>query len=297
MVLQKNSFQSWFLACRPRTLPLSLSPIIVATALASTQVHAINWFLVMSMVLSSLGIQIGTNLVNDAIDYKKGADTAERLGPMRMTQSGLLSYKQVLFAGCASFVVAVLCGIPLIIAGGWPIVCILFVSIACGYFYTGGPYPLAYTGISDVFILVFFGWVSTCTLYYLQTGFIDFACFLAGTQVGLLAVIPHAINNLRDRKTDALVHKNTTAVRFGIPFARWEITCLSLIPFVLGLIWIPLGHLWAFLLPFTSIGIVMRNLSSIWGEEPSPKYNQFLSKSAICALLFGCLLGFGILVT
>jgi 1,4-dihydroxy-2-naphthoate octaprenyltransferase len=296
IILKKKAgvLKAWFLASRPRTLPVSLPPIIVGTALAAQQVEQLNWMLVGCALLCSLGIQIGTNLVNDALDFKKGADAVGRIGPKRMTQEGILSFQQVLSAGGLCFGFALLCGIPLMLAGGWPLVWVLFLSIACGYFYTGGPFPLAYTGISDLFVLIFFGWISTGSIYFLQTGKINFPCLLAATQIGLLAIVPHAINNLRDRLSDACVGKNTLAVRFGPRFARYEITSFSLIPFALGLLWIEMGKIWMAALPFLTLPIITRNLQSIWLREPSPQYNQFLATSAICQLLFGCLLALGV---
>jgi 1,4-dihydroxy-2-naphthoate octaprenyltransferase len=294
---RKSSLQAWVLASRPRTLPVSLPPIMVGTALASQQIEHIDWVLVICALLCSFGIQIGTNLVNDALDFKKGADAVGRLGPQRMTQEGLLSFKQVLAVGCLCFAFALLCGIPLMLAGGWPLVGILFLSVACGYVYTGGPFPLAYTGISDLFILIFFGWISTGTIYYLQTEKFDVFCFLAATQVGFLAIVPHVINNLRDHVSDARVHKRTLAVRFGPHFARWEITILSFIPFILGLLWIKEGGFWMAVLPLCSLPLIIRNVTAIWQTEPCPMYNEFLATSALCELLFGCLLVLGIVLT
>lgn len=293
----KGSFKAWFLATRPRTLPVSLPPIIVGTALAASQTEVLNWILVIATLLCSLAIQIGTNLVNDALDFKKGADAVGRLGPKRMTQEGLLSFNQVMGAGCLCFGLALLFGIPLMIAGGWPLVFALLISIACGYLYTGGPFPLAYTGISDLFVLLFFGWVSTGAVYFLQTGTLSFSCLLAATQIGLLANVPHAINNLRDHVSDARVNKRTLAVRFGVNFARQEITLLSLIPFVLGLAWIGEMTLWMTLLPLLALPPIISNLRAIWNTEPSPRYNQFLAKSALCQLLFSVLLALGIFLT
>lgn len=293
---KKGSFKAWFLATRPRTLPVSLPPIIVGTALAARQVDHLNWLLVACTLLCSLAIQIGTNLVNDALDFKKGADAVGRLGPKRMTQEGLLSFDQVLGVGCFCLGLALLFGIPLMLSGGWPLILILLASVACGYLYTGGPCPLAYTGISDLFVLIFFGWISTGAVYFLQIGRVTFSCFLAATQIGLLAIVPHAINNLRDHASDARVNKRTLAVRFGIRFARYEITFLSLIPFVLGLIWLEEGTVGMTLLPFLALPVIIRNLRAVWQAEPSPQYNQFLAKSALCQLLFSSLLALGIFV-
>lgn len=294
---EQGSVRAWFLAMRPRTLPVSLPPILVGTALASKQIEQINWTLVVFTLLVSLAVQIGTNLVNDAIDFKKGADAPGRLGPKRMTQEGLLSYGQVLGAGCFCFALALIFGIPLMMVGGWPLFLILIVSVACGYLYTGGPFPLAYTGISDLFILIFFGWVSTGAVYFLQTGRLSFACFLAATQIGLLAIVPHAINNLRDRISDARVNKKTLAVRFGARFARLEMTFLSFIPFCLGFIWLAKGNMAMAFLPCLALPPVIANLRSIWKTEPSSIYNQFLAKSALCQLLFGLLLTVGIAIS
>lgn len=292
--VQIPPLKAWFLATRPRTLPVSLPPIIVGTALAAQSVETLNWMLIGFALLCSLGIQIGTNLVNDAIDFKKGADGDGRLGPQRMTQGGFLSFKQVLTAGILCFMFALLCGIPLMAAGGWPIFFILVISVACGYLYTGGPFPLAYTGLSDLFVLIFFGWVSTGILYYLQTGTLSFSCFWAATQLGFLAIVPHAINNLRDIKEDARVQKRTLAVRFGKCFARWEISLFSFAPFVMGLVWLKMGSFFMFTLPFFCLPLVIRNVRDIWATEPSPIYNEFLPRSAICELIFGTLLAIGI---
>lgn len=288
-----STLKAWFLACRPRTLPVSLPPLIIGSVLAAQEVN-LNALLILFALFCSLGIQIGTNLVNDALDFKLGADGPGRLGPLRMTQGGFLSYRQVMKAGFFCFAFALLCGIPLIMAGGWPICALLCLSIFCGYFYTGGPFPLAYTGLSDLFVLIFFGWVSTGIVYYLQTGTYTWPCFLAATQIGLLAIVPHAINNLRDQASDSKVCKKTLAVRFGKTFARIEISFLSFAPFILGLLWLREGFLFMTFLPVICLPVVIRNVQAIWGTEPSVAYNEFLARSALCELIFGCLLACGI---
>lgn len=288
--------KAWLLASRPKTLPVSLPPIIVGAALAAKHVEVLNWVLIGFALICTLAIQIGTNLVNDALDFKRGADTAERLGPQRMTQGGFLTYKKVLAAGCLCYGLALICGIPLMLAGGLPIFFILCLSVACGYLYTGGPYPLAYTGLSDFFVLIFFGWVSTGIVYYLQTATVSSSCFLGATQIGLLAIVPHAINNLRDNREDAHVQKRTLAVRFGIRFARYEIAVFSFAPFLLGLLWIKNEFFFMAFLPFFCLPIVMRNVKAIWLTEPSQIYNEFLAKSALCELIFGFLLALGIIL-
>lgn len=285
----KSSY-AWFLATRPRTLPISVGPIVVAIALAISQGISINWWIAWMTLCFSLFIQIGTNLVNDALDFKKGADKEDRLGPLRVTQSGILSYQQVMGAGWGCFFCAFVCGIPLMMAGGWILAFVIAFSIASGYLYTGGPYPLGYIGISDFFVLLFFGWVSTCTVYYLQTGTVDRWIFLAGTQLGLLAIVPHAINYLRDRLTDERADKKTFAVRFGMYATRWWITFLSLFPFILGIFWVVHGFVAAAVLPLVLLIPIGINLKNIWTQEPGKNYNGYLAKSALCQFTFSLLL-------
>jgi 1,4-dihydroxy-2-naphthoate octaprenyltransferase len=278
--------KAWLLAARPKTLSVSLVPILIATTFAFRHVN-VNWMLSFFAFLSSLCIQIGTNLVNDALDYKSGVDRADRIGSKRMTQTGILPFQKVFYVGCFSFLCATLFGIPLIMTGGWVVCTILLLSIVCGYCYTGGPFPLAhYPGISEICILFFFGWVSTCTLYYLQTFSFSFPCFVASTQVGLLAIVPHAINNLRDRLSDQRAGKRTFSVYFGCKWAKRELIFCTFLPFLLGFIWI-LWEEWGMaLFPLATLPLAIRNISNILQTEPSIAYNQFLSKSAYLQLLF-----------
>lgn len=291
-----SPFKAWVLASRPKTLPISFPPIIVAAALAKQEMVNLNGLILVCALLFSLAVQIGTNLINDALDFKKGTDTPERLGFQRMTQGGFLSFKEVLFGGFFCFTLALLFGIPLISVGGWPIFMVLILCVICGYLYTGGPYPLAYTGMSDLFVLIFYGWVGTCVVYYLQTASVSFSCFLAATQIGLFAVVPLAINNLRDIHQDVRANKKSLAVRFGIAFARWEITLCSLLPFVLGLFWFYQGSLFMAFLPFCCLPLVSYNVKAIWVTEPSRLFNEFFARSALSGLFFSLLLALGIIL-
>lgn len=285
-----NVFTAWFLASRPKTLIVAFSPILVGATFASRYVENLNWILIISSLLCALSVQIGMNFINDALDFNKGKKWTKQL---HLQRSHLLSTNQFLFGGYFLLACVLLFGIPLILAGGWLITSILLLSIACGYFYTGGPFPLSYTGTSEGFILIFYGWISTGIVYYLQTQTVIFDCLLAGTQIGLLTTVPHAINNLRDIQSDALVHKRTLAVRFGPYFARWEITLLSLIPFLLNLIWLYEGEIATMVLPFLVFPLVLYHVKAIWQTDPGSSYNIFLAKSAFCQLVFACLLALG----
>ena len=218
----------WLLASRPKTLSASIVPVLVGAALA----HRVNWIILLYTLIGAVFIQIGTNLVNDALDFKRGADTADRLGPLRVTQAGLLGAKTVLIGAIVCFVIAALCGIPLIMRAGWPLIVIGAASIVAAYAYTGGPYPLAYHGLGELFVLVFFGFVAVGGSYYVQRLTIDGRAIVAGFAVGCLAVALLAINNLRDVNSDRSSNKKTLAVRFGEKFGRFEIVFCVLAPFV-----------------------------------------------------------------
>lgn len=283
----KINLKPWILAARPKTLPISFIPIMVGTTLSLGAVQSIDWILACLALLFSIFIQIGTNLVNDALDFKKGSDTSARVGPKRITQSGLLSFKQVLQGGFFAFALAILFGIPLVWHAGFPLLIILFLSVFCGYIYTGGPWPLAYHGMGEIFVFLFYGLISTSSVYYLQTGFIDIHCLVAGIQLGLLACVPIAINNLRDIVSDASSNKRTFAVRCGKEIARIEIALFILIPYLIGFYWVMEGFPLMALLPFFSLPLSLKNVKLIFQTEPSAQYNALLGISVFNMLLFG----------
>jgi 1,4-dihydroxy-2-naphthoate octaprenyltransferase len=225
-----NRTKAWLLASRPKTLSAAIVPVLMGTALVvPREIHCL---LLACTLLGSVFIQIGTNFVNDALDFRKGADTGERLGPLRVTQAGLLSAEAVLRGAYVCFVLAALCGIPLIYRAGWPLMVIGIVSILAAYAYTGGPYPLAYNGLGELFVLLFFGFIAVGGTYFVQTQTITAEVLLAGFAAGSLAVVLIAINNLRDVAGDRTSNKRTMAVRLGEPFARVEIAFFALAPFV-----------------------------------------------------------------
>jgi len=219
----------WIVAARPKTLAAAVVPVVVGFSLA----RFAHWPSFAFALGGALLIQIGTNFVNDALDFRKGADTHERLGPLRVTQAGLLSADAVLRGAYVCFALAAVCGVPLIARGGWPIVAIGLTSIAAAYAYTGGPYPLAYHGLGELFVMVFFGVVAVGGTYYLQVLRIDRDALLAGVACGALAIVLLAINNLRDLPHDRASNKRTLAARFGPGFARAEIAVMALLPFAL----------------------------------------------------------------
>jgi 1,4-dihydroxy-2-naphthoate octaprenyltransferase len=222
----------WVLASRPKTLAAAVTPVLVGGALAYGGPLPLHWPSLICATLSAVCIQIGTNYINDALDFKKGADTHERLGPTRVTQAGLLSAEAVMRGAYVAFILAAAFGVPLILRGGWPILVVGIASIAAAYAYTGGPYPLAYHGLGELFVMIFFGVVAVCGTYYLQRLTLAPEAWLGGVAAGSLAVVILAINNLRDLDNDRASNKRTLAARFGPGFARAEIVVFAVVPFV-----------------------------------------------------------------
>ena len=158
------------LAARPKTLPAAVCPVVAGSALAWRLTHQFSWLLAVCTLLSTIAIQVATNYFNDAVDAAKGADTSARLGPVRATASGLVSRKTMMLAGCIAALVAAAFSVPLIMERGWPIVVIGVVSLFFSYGYTGGPWPLAYRGLGEVFVMLFFGLVAVTGTVFVQTG-------------------------------------------------------------------------------------------------------------------------------
>ncbi|MBC8259822.1 MAG: 1,4-dihydroxy-2-naphthoate polyprenyltransferase [SAR324 cluster bacterium] len=217
----KEHVNIWMLAIRPKTLGAAVAPIMIGTAMAFADGKAHSGA-ALTALLGALLIQIGTNFSNDYFDFIKGADTGERLGPTRATQAGLVTPKTMFRNFVLVFGLATLAGIYLVYRGGWPIVIIGVLSIASGILYTGGPRPLGYLGLGDIFVLIFFGPVAVGGTYYVQALELPAIVMLAGLGPGFLAAALLAVNNLRDEPTDKNVGKLTLAVRFGTRFARIE---------------------------------------------------------------------------
>lgn len=219
--------RAWVLAARPKTLSAAIVPVVMGAALA----QRFDWRLFLCALIGAVLIQIATNFINDALDFKKGADTSERLGPVRVTAAGLISPETVMRAAIVCLFLAALCGVPLILRGGWPLLVIGLASIAMAYAYTGGPYPLAYHGLGELFVLVFFGLIAVGGTYYVLTLRWTWEALLAGLAAGSLATVLIVINNLRDIEGDRRSDKRTLAARFGEGFARAEVVVFGLLPF------------------------------------------------------------------
>lgn len=286
--------KSWILAARPKTLSASLVPIIATVGLVRGLGYAIEWWIVISALLSSFCIQIGTNLVNDAMDFKKGADTEKRVGPARVTQQGIFTFKQVMIMASVFFVLAAALGVPLVIHGGWPILVIGIFSILMGYAYTSGPIPLAYYGLGDLFVILFFGLVAVGGLFYLLTGVYTLPAFIVGLQIGFLSTVLIAINNLRDVHTDKLVNKKTMAVRLGVGGGRMWVALMIFAPYFGGYYWLSIERWWTYIIPLLAFPLGLLIAKRIFRTEPGPEYNRYLALSSLYSLIFSILLAVGL---
>ncbi len=221
--------KNWVLATRPKTLLVSVAPVLVGCSYA-WQEGMFDALIALITLLTALMIQIGTNLCNDYFDHQKGADTLERVGPVRVTQAGLISPQHVKYAFIAVFGFAAVLGVMLALRGGWPIVLIGIASLISGVIYTAGPYALAYVGLGEVFVLIFFGPVAVLGTYYLQTLHWAFEPAITGIALGLLACAILVVNNIRDVQQDQKAGKRTLVVRFGKNFGQLEYLFCLLMP-------------------------------------------------------------------
>lgn len=254
------------MAIRPKTLWAAVCPVLIGVVMAiDAGLMAI--LPALAALWGAVWIQIGTNLANDYFDFKSGADAGERLGPLRVTQAGLVIPSTMKRATAIAFGLAMVAGIYLVYIAGWPILVIGLLSLLFGVMYTAGPFPLSYHGLAEIFVLIFFGPVAVAGTYYVQTLAFSWSAVVAGLAPGLMSIGILAINNLRDVDGDTLAGKRTLAVRFGKSFARMEyivaVVVASLVPRVLSF-W-QRDHYWAnltLLIPFVAIPIFRRVMTS-----------------------------------
>src|SRR5436309_7705145 len=223
----------WLMAARPRTLPAAVAPVLVGTSLADETgvFHALTFAATM---IGAIFIQVGTNLSNDYSDARRGADTEDRLGPVRVTAGGLVPPRQVLMATWVSFGVAVLVGSYLVAVAGWELLVVGGASILAGVLYTGGPRPYGYEGLGELFVFLFFGLVAVTGSYFVQTKDLTWEAFALAVPVGLLATAILVVNNVRDLETDRRAGKRTLAVKLGPMRARRLYAALVLCAFALA---------------------------------------------------------------
>jgi 1,4-dihydroxy-2-naphthoate octaprenyltransferase len=277
------------LAIRPKTLPAAVVPVWAGCVLAWKLTGKFDLLLALCTVGGAVFIQIATNLFNDAIDAAKGADTERRTGPQRVTASGLLPRKAVMTGAAVFLILAIVCGLVLTLAAGWPVLAIGIPSLYLAYGYTGGPFPLAYRGMGEIFVVAFFGLIAVSGTVFVQTLQWRPESLLLGTQIGLLSAVLISINNLRDREEDATTGKRTLAVRLGPKVARLLIWLEIKLAVLLGLAWFAFKLPWLVLavLPLLTLG-----LRIIWGAFTMPEgrgMNKLLALSALQLVAFALL--------
>jgi 1,4-dihydroxy-2-naphthoate octaprenyltransferase len=287
-----SALRVWLWAARPRTLPLAVAPVLLGTGVALGEGRA-RALPALAAFWCALWLQLGANLANDVFDAERGADGADRLGPPRATAAGWLAPAAVKRATAAAFAFAALGGLGLVAGGGWPILALGLVSIAAALAYTGGPWPFGYRGLGEAAVLVFFGGVAVAGSHYVQAGALSAAALAASLAPGALAAAVLAVNNLRDRESDARAGKRTLAVRFGERFARREVAVLL----ALALAW-PAGLALAFGRPLLlgSLALAPRAFGlarRVLAGEDGAALNETLAATARLAFLHGVLCAAG----
>jgi len=290
-----SKLQSWLLASRPKTLLAAVVPVMVGSALA---ISMKKFYLPYSIValLCSILIQIGTNFTNDLYDYLKGSDTIKRKGPRRVLATGLISVSEMRLAIILVFGLTFVLGLYLVYSSGILILWVGILSIFAGIIYTAGPFPLAYNGLGDLFVFIFFGIVGTMGTYYVQTQEISFLAFLVSIPVGALITNILIVNNYRDIEEDREANKRTLAVILGRTFSRWQYIFLIMISYLTSFImYLNFNYkLWIFL-PMLTIPIsiiLIKMLYTLKGQE----LNKTLELSAKFAGIYGLLLSIGLIL-
>ena len=271
---------------RPKTLAAGIVPVWAGGVLAWKLSGDIDWWLLACTLLGALCIQIATNFFNDAVDGKNGADGERRTGPRRLTGTGEMSFGKVMGIGTVFLVGAALFGSFLVMERGWPMLAIGLPSLFLAYGYTGGPFPLAYRGLGEIFVILFFGFVAVMGTVFVQTGEWPREAVLLGGQIGLLSAVLISVNNFRDREGDALVGKRTLAVRLGPKVAVAVIWLEIKGAAFLGLVWLAWDH------PFflvASVPVFAIGMRIIWGVLTLPadaRMNRLLAMGALQLVLF-----------
>jgi 1,4-dihydroxy-2-naphthoate octaprenyltransferase len=287
----------WLMAARPRTLPAAVAPVLVGTSLAGFA-HVFHPLRFIAALLGAVFIQVGTNLSNDYSDARRGADTEDRLGPVRVTAGGLVPPRQVLVATYVSFGIAVLFGIYLIAVAGWQLLLVGAASILAGVAYTGGPKPYGYEGLGEVFVFLFFGIVAVTGSFFVQIKHLHWEAFALAVPVGLIAAAILVVNNVRDIDTDRRAGKRTLAVRLGRERTRAVFAGMIYLAYPLALITWWFGPLKAWLLlPWLTLPLAVPLVRLVRNRTDGPALNGALAQTGMLQLAFCMLLAAGLLLS
>jgi 1,4-dihydroxy-2-naphthoate octaprenyltransferase len=287
---------AWILAIRPKTLPASISPVIVGTALALFD-DGMKCLPALAAMMGALLLQIGVNLANDYFDYLNEVDTVDRMGPIRVTQSGLIPPYRVKAATILTFGLVILVGLYLVLEGGWPILAVGTGSILAALAYSGGPYPLGSHGFGDLLVFLFFGLVAVCGTYYVQTHTLTQLTVLSSLPVGLMITAILVVNNLRDINTDRRAGKKTFAVLLGERGARIEFTVLLAAAYLIPVFFLLIeGIAFGILLPMLTAPMALFVIRNVWRQEGS-ELNETLAGTARLTIVFSFLFSLGLIIS
>ena len=287
----------WILASRPRTLPAAIAPVLVGTALAAyeDEFHVLPF---LAAMVGSTFIQIGTNLSNDYSDARRGADTEDRLGPVRVTAGGLMPPKHVLAGTYIAFGIAVAAGLYLAAVAGWELLVVGVASILAGVLYTGGPRPYGYEGLGELFVFVFFGIVAVVGSYYVQTEELRWEAFALAVPVGLLSSAILVVNNVRDIDTDRRAGKHTLAVKLGRERARVLFTAMVVLSFAAPVLILAFGGLTPWLLiTLAALPLAVPLIKTVSSRSDGPALNGALAGTGRLLAVFSVLLSAGVLLS
>mgnify|MGYP000492283830 CR=1 FL=1 len=289
-----SNWNAWWMAIRPRTLPAAAAGVIMGSALAWRD-GFFRWDAFIVCLLVALLLQIGSNLANDVFDFERGTDTAERMGPTRVTQAGLLTPSQVKAGMIVVFGVAAALGLYLAWIGGWVILVIGLAAILSAIAYTGGPFPLGYYGLGDVFVFLFFGIAAVAGTYYIHAGSVSTAAWWMTIPPGSIITAILVVNNLRDLENDRKAGKHTLAVRLGKQATKAQyVFCIA----VAYLILIPTASLniipWTSLLAWLSLPIAIRATRVVLTQK-GRSLNAALAGTGQTALVFSALFWIGLI--
>ncbi len=287
----------WLMAARVRTLPAAIAPVLVGTALAGW-LHVFHPLRFIAALIGATFIQVGTNLSNDYSDARRGADAEDRLGPVRVTAGGLVPPHQVLVATYASFGVAVLAGVYLIVVAGWQLLLVGAASILAGVLYTGGPKPYGYEGLGELFVFLFFGIVAVAGSFFVQVRHLDWEAFALAVPVGLLASAILVVNNFRDIDSDRRAGKRTLAVRLGRARTRSLYAAIVYLAYLLAPVTWIFGPMKAWmLLAWLTLPLAAQIARTVRNRTDGRSLNQALAHTGMLQLAFCMLLSAGLLLS
>lgn len=294
--MSTSTFKTWVDASRPKTLAAAFTPVCVGASIAYHD-DVLAWDATLVALLCAFLIQIGTDFANDYFDFKKGADTEDRIGFVRATAAGLVTPDQMLRATIYAMSLAFIFGLYLVWLGGWTVLVIGLLSLLFGVLYTGGPYPLGYNGLGDIFVFVFFGIVAVMTTYYVNALEWSEDTFWASLAVGALCTNILVINNLRDVAQDKVAGKRTLGVLLGDTALKWEYTLMALIALAIPPhFYVQLSYSAYIFIPYLSLPLLIILTRTVWVEKDKKQLNPVLEQTAKYMAIFGILFSIGIIL-